>query len=178
MDPVTISLAVGVASKAFEAIKSGFQMGRDLEQMSGDLSRWMGASSDIDQAEKQAKNPGVFGKVFGGGSIESVALQAYAAKKKLEEQRYELKMFLNLTHGPQAYDELLAMEGQIRKERQQTIYKQQQLRKEIGEAVTWVFVVLVIAGFGFLLASVWSSRSKADVDTQPRTFVIREDSNK
>ena len=57
MDPVTISLAVGVASKAFDAIKSGFAMGRDLEQMSGDLSRWMGASSDIDQAEKQAKNP-------------------------------------------------------------------------------------------------------------------------
>jgi hypothetical protein len=39
-------------------------------------------------------------------SIEATALQAYAAKKKLEEQRYELKMFLNLTHGPQAYDEL------------------------------------------------------------------------
>jgi hypothetical protein len=57
MDPVTISLAIGVASKAFDAIKSGFAMGRDLEQMSGDLSRWMGASSDIDQAEKQAKNP-------------------------------------------------------------------------------------------------------------------------
>jgi hypothetical protein len=118
MDPVTISLAVGVASKAFDAIKSGFAMGRDLEQMSGDLSRWMGASSDVDQAEKQAKNPGVFGKVFGGGSIEAVALQAYAAKKKLEEQRYELKMFLNLTQGPGAYNELLAMEGQIRKERQ------------------------------------------------------------
>jgi hypothetical protein len=27
MDPITISLAVGVASKAFEAIKSGFAMG-------------------------------------------------------------------------------------------------------------------------------------------------------
>ena len=99
MDPVTITLAMGIASKAFEAIKGGFQMGRDLESMSGDLSRWMGASSDVDQAEKQAKNPGVFDKVFGGGSVESVALQAYAAKKKLEEQRYELKMFLNLTHG-------------------------------------------------------------------------------
>ena len=161
MDPITISLAVGVASKAFEAIKSGFAMGRDLEQMSGDLGRWMGASSDIDQAEKQAKNPGVFGKVFGGGSIEAVALQAYAAKKKLEEQRYELKMFLNLTHGPQAYNELLAMEGKIRKERQETVYKQQQLRKEIGEAVTWLIVVLIIAGFAFLLVSVWSDRANA-----------------
>ena len=161
MDPVTISLAVGVASKAFDAIKSGFAMGRDLEQMSGDLSRWMGASSDVDQAEKQAKNPGVFGKVFGGGSIEAVALQAYAAKKKLEEQRYELKMFLNLTQGPGAYDELLAMEGKIRKERQETVYKQQQLRKEIGEAITWLIVVLIIGGFAFLLVSVWSDRANA-----------------
>ena len=176
MDPVTISLAVGVASKAFEAIKSGFQMGRDLEQMSGDLSRWMGASSDIDQAEKQAKNPGVFGKVFGGGSIESVALQAYAAKKKLEEQRYELKMFLNLTHGPQAYDELLAMEGKIRKERQETVYKQQQLRKQIGEVIAWLVVVAIIGGFAVLLVGVWINRAKADVDTQPKTFIMREES--
>ena len=178
MDPITISLAVGVASKAFEAIKSGFALGRDLEQMSGDLGRWMGASSDIDQAEKQAKNPGVFGKVFGGGSIEAVALQAYAAKKKLEEQRYELKMFLNLTHGPQAYDELLAMEGQIRKQRQETIYKQQQLRKQIGEAIAWLVVVAIIGGFAVLLVGVWIDRAKADVETQPRTFIIREDAVK
>ena len=161
MDPVTISLAVGVASKAFDAIKSGFAMGRDLEQMSGDLSRWMGASSDIDQAEKQAKNPGVFGKVFGGGSVESTALQAYAAKKKLEEQRYELKIFLNLTHGPQAYDELLQMEGQIRKQRQETIYKQQQLRKQIGEAIGWFVLFLVIIGFFTLMTFLWMKRAEA-----------------
>jgi len=129
--------------------------------MSGDISRWMGAASDVDNAEKQAKNPGVFGKVFGGGSIEATALQAYSAKKKLEEQRYELKMFLNLTHGPQAYEELLQMEGQIRKERQATIYKQQQIRKQIGEGIAWIFLVLVVGGFLLLLASVFS-KSSAD----------------
>ena len=161
MDPVTISLAVGVASKAFSAIKQGFAVGRDLEQMSGDISRWMGAASDVDNAEKQAKNPGVFSKVFGGGSIEATALQAYSAKKKLEEQRYELKMFLNLTHGPQAYEELLQMEGQIRKERQATIYKQQQIRKQIGEGIAWLFLVLVIGGFLLLLASVFTSKAHA-----------------
>ena len=175
MDPVTISLAVGVASKAFSAIKQGFAVGRDLEQMSGDISRWMGAASDVDNAEKQAKNPGVFGKVFGGGSIEATALQAYSAKKKLEEQRYELKMFLNLTHGPQAYDELLAMEGQIRKERQQTIYKQQQLRKQIGEVIAWLVVVAIIGGFAVLLVGVWINRANADITTQPKTFIMREE---
>ena len=173
MDPVTISLAVGVASKAFDAIKSGFAMGRDLEQMSGDLSRWMGASSDIDQAEKQAKNPGVFGKVFGGGSVESTALQAYAAKKKLEEQRYELKIFLNLTHGPQAYDELLAMEGKIRKQRQETIYKQQKLRKQMLEVVGWVVFTGILGLFIAVIVNVWIKR--ADANTHPKTFIVREE---
>ena len=125
-------MAVGVASKAFDAIKKGFAVGRDIEQMSGDIGRWMGAVSDVDNAEKQAKNPPLFGKLFKAGSIEEAALAAYAAKKKLEEQRYELKIFLNMTYGPRAYDDLLKMEGQIRKQRQETIYKQQQLRRQIG----------------------------------------------
>jgi len=162
MDPLTISLAVGVASKAFSAIKQGFAVGRDLEQMSGDVSRWMGAASDVDNAQKQAKNPGIFGKVFGAGSVESMALEAYAAKKKLEEQRYELKMYLNMTQGPQAYDELLEMEGQIRKERQATIYKQQKLRKQIGEAIAILFVVAIIGGFLALLGTVYINRAEAD----------------
>ncbi len=172
MDPITISLAVGVASKAFEAIKSGFAMGRDLEQMSGDLGRWMGASSDIDQAEKQSKNVSVFGKLFGGDSIEAVALQAYAAKKKLEEQRYELKIFLNLTQGPGAYDELLQMEGKIRKQRQETIYKQQKLRQQMLEIVGWVVLTAILGLFIAVIVNVWIKR--ADADTQPKTFIIRE----
>ena len=162
MDPVTISLAMGVASKAFDGIKKGFAVGRDIEQMSGDIGRWMGAVSDVDNAEKQAKNPPLFGKLFKAGSIEEAALAAYAAKKKLEEQRYELKMFLNMTYGPQAYNELLQMEGQIRKERQQTIYKQQQLRRQIGEAITWLLVVGIIGGFAVLVAGIWIKQARAD----------------
>ena len=117
----------------------------------------MGAVSDVDNAEKQAKNPPLFGKLFKAGSIEEAAMAAYAAKKKLEEQRYELKTFLNLTHGPGAYDELLQMEGQIRKERQQTIYKQQQLRRQLGEGVAWIFLILIIGGFLLLLASMFTN---------------------
>jgi len=159
MDPVTISVAVGVASKAFSAIKKGFEVGRDIEQMSGDIGRWMGAVSDVDNAEKQAKNPPLFGKLFKAGSIEEAAMAAYAAKKKLEEQRYELKVFLNMTHGPGAYDELLKMEGQIRKQRQETIYKQQQMRRQVGEALAWLFVVVFIGGLLLLLASAFSSKA-------------------
>ena len=90
IDPITISLAVGVASKAFSAIKQGFA-------------------------------------------------------------RYELKMFLNLTYGPQAYDELLQMEGQIRKDRQKQVYAQQKLRQQIGDGIAiFVLVLLLFGGLGLL----------------------------
>ena len=169
MDPLTITAAMSVANSAFNAIKQGFSAARDIEQMSGDIGRWMGAVSDIDNAEKQAKNPPLFGKLFKAGSIEEAALAAYAAKKKLEEQRYELKVFLNMTYGPQAYNDLLAMEGQIRKQRQETVYKQQQLRRQIGEAITWFIVVAIIGGFAVLVAGIWIKQAKA-YEYKPRDY--------
>lgn len=129
--------------------------------MSGDLSRWMGAVSDIDNAEKQAKNPPLFKKLFNAQSIEQAAIEAYSAKKKLEEQRYELKMFLNMTYGINAYNELLAMEGQIRKERQELVYKQQRMRQQIFEIVGWIFVGALVLGFFALVAKIWINKARA-----------------
>ena len=175
---MTISLAVGVASKAFDAIKQGFAIGRDLEQMSGDLSRWMGAVSDVDNAEKQAKNPPLFKKLFDKQSIEQAAIQAYTAKKKLEEQRYELKMFLNMTYGHQAYNELLAMEGQIRKERQELVYKQQKMRQQIFEIVGWFFIATLVIGFFGLVANIWIKNARADSYTyKPKEYTTKQKIN-
>ena len=173
MDPLTITAAMSVANSAFNAIKQGFSAARDIEQMSGDIGRWMGAVSDIDNAEKQAKNPPLFGKLFKAGSIEEAALAAYAAKKKLEEQRYELKMFLNMTYGPQAYNDLLAMEGQIRKQRQETVYKQQQLRRQIGEAITWFIVAVIVGGFAVLVAGIWIKQAKA-YEYKPKEYTKQQ----
>ena len=147
MDPLTITAAVGIASKAFETIKAGFQLGRDVESMTGDLGRWMGAVSDVDNAEKQAKNPPLFKKLMYASSIEQTALEAFAAKKKLAQQRQELKTFLNYTFGPNAYAELLQMEGQIRKDRQKLIYERQQLRDKIINIVGIILISCLILSF-------------------------------
>ena len=117
--------------------------------MSGDIGRWMGAVSDVDNAEKQAKNPPLFKKLMYASSIEQTALEAFAAKKKLAQQRQELKVFLNMTFGPNAYSELLAMEGKIRKDRQKLIYERQELRQQI---VSIVGIVLLCASiFGLII---------------------------
>jgi len=108
----------------------------------------------VDAAHKSAKNPTMFRKVFGGGSIESEAIEAFAAKKKLEEQRYELKQFLMFTHGSKSWDELLQMEGQIRKRRQKEIYDRKLLQEKIIGYI--LLTVVLIIGFGILGSFVYT----------------------
>ncbi len=155
MDPLTITAAIGVASKAFNTIKAGFAVGRDLESMAGDLSRWMGAVSDVDQAEKQAKNPPLFKKLMYASSIEQQALEAYAAKKKLEQQRAELKQYLIFSFGPNAWNELLAMEGQIRKDRQKQIYARKEAIQKFINILAITLLCFTIIGFIALLVYLW-----------------------
>ena len=150
MDPLTISAAISTATAAFGGIKRAFAAGRDLEAMTGDLRRWMGAVSDVANIEKRAKNPSMFNKMFNGKSIEQEAIEAFAAKKKLQQQRDELKTFIMFTNGTAAWDELLAMEGQIRKRRQKEIYEAQERREKI---IFWIIAISTIGvGVVILLA--------------------------
>ena len=149
MDPVT---AMATASAAFGALKKGFAIGRDIESMASDLSRWMGALSDLDQAEKEAKNPPIFKKLFSGQSVEQEAVIAFANKQKAQQQRYELQQWISLTLGKSKWDELVRMEGQIRKRRQETLYAQRERRRKFVEIVAWV--VLISAGVAVLTSFV------------------------
>lgn len=145
IDPIS---AAAAASSAFAAVKKGFEIGRDIESMVGDLSRWMSAISDISEAEKQAQNPPIFKKLIFAGSVEEEAVAMFAAKKKAEQQREELKVFIQYSMGQSAWDDLIKMEGQIRKDRQETIYKQAQRRRKFME------ILGIILGIGLFIVAV------------------------
>ena len=147
MDPLTISAAISTATAAFGGIKKAFMAGRELESMTQDLSKWMGAVSDVANIEKRSKNPTLFSKVFNGQSIEQEAIEAFAAKKKLDQQRDELKTFIMFTHGTKAWDELIGMEGQIRKRRQKEVYEAQERREKI---IMWTIGTLTV-GIGIAI---------------------------
>jgi|TARA_B100001093_G_scaffold440971_1_gene441811 hypothetical protein len=135
MDPIS---AMATASAAFSALKKGFAVGRDIEAMASDLSRWMGALSDLDQMEREAKNPPIFKKLFGGQSVEQEAITTFANKQKAQQQRYELQQWISLTMGKSKWDQLVAMEGQIRKRRKETLYRQRERRRKFVEIVAWI----------------------------------------
>ena len=140
MDPVS---AMATASAAFTAIKKGFAVGRDVEAMMSDIGRWMGALSDLDQAEREAKNPPIFKKLFAGKSVEQEAMEVFGHKRRAQQQREELKQWISLTLGMSAWEDLLRTEARIRKQRQETLYKQREKRRKFIEVVAWIAMILV-----------------------------------
>ena len=141
MDPVS---ALAVASTAFNVIKKGFQARKDVTQMYGEIGKWMGAISDVNHAEKMSKNPPLFKKLFAGSSVEQEALDAFAAKKKAEAMEEELRNWINLTHGPNAWSDLLKMQAKIRKQRQEQLYAQAELRAKILNVVGVIFLCTLV----------------------------------
>ena len=149
MDPVS---AVTIAGAAFSAIKKGFAFGRDMESMSKDLGRWMGAMSDIKKCEEQANNPPLFKKLFFAGSVEEEALNTFMAKKKAEDMREELKRLIMFTRGQSAWNELLKTEADIRKRRQEAIYAQEEFRQKIIDGILIIIASSVmILGVSFIV---------------------------
>jgi len=148
MDPVT---AIGVATTAFNAIKKGFQVGRDVESMSKDLGRWMGAIQDVKEGHSKKKN-----RVF--GSVEEEALETFAIKKKAIAMENDLRTFVNYSYGPNAWNEVLRIQADIRKQKKEAIEeakrKQAKMIENIILGILVVFFLGVVGAILYLILSV------------------------
>jgi len=144
VDPVTI---IGGATVAFNALKKGFQVGKDLQDMSGQLTQWAGCMSDLSFMEAKNKNP-PWWKALNGGSVEADALAIFTAKRKADSMRQELKDWISFSMGPSAWDELVATEGRIRKQKKEQEYRKAEIQEAI---VTWTLsIVIIITGAAML----------------------------
>ena len=132
LDPITLSAAVTGATTAYNAIKKAIMVGKEIEDMSSELGRWMTAVSDVDNVHKNANSPSALDKLF-NGAIEQVAIESFSAKKKLSKQREELRNFLVANYGMTAWDDLIREEGRIRKARQEAVYARQEKAKQIRD---------------------------------------------
>jgi len=147
MDPITV---IATASAAYNALKRGIEVGRELQDMGSQLATWAGAISDIEFLHKKAQNPPWY-KV--GGSVQAEAIELFAAKKKIEAQRAELKTYIQYTYGQSGWEELLRIEAQVRKQKQANEYRKAEIKETI---ITVVIVGLVLlAGFAGLALLVW-----------------------
>ena len=123
MDPVT---AFGVATTAYKTIVAGFKVGKQVESMSKDLGRWMGAIQAVKEGHSKKKN-----RIF--GSVEEEALETFAMKKKAIAMENELRTFVNYNYGPNAWNEVIQIQAQIRKEKKEAQIEAQRRQRQIVE---------------------------------------------
>jgi hypothetical protein len=138
MDPVT---ALGVATTAFNTIKKGFDVGRNAESMMSDVGRWMSAIESIRNPQNKPVK-----KV---ANVEQEALDQFAAKKKADAMEGELKNYMIATFGMKAWDELLRIQGQIRKKRKMELAYQRKQREEMINGII-IFIGIGCGGIGLL----------------------------
>ena len=151
IDPITLSAAVTGATTAYNAIKKAITVGKEIEDMSSELGRWMSAVSDVDNIQKNANNPSALDKLF-NGSVEQVAMESFSAKKKLAKQREELRNFLIGHYGLQAWDDLIKEEGRIRRGRQEAIYAKQEQNRMIRDySIMGIASLIGVSALGWMV---------------------------
>jgi len=130
------------ASAAFQAVKKGMAYAKDVESMAGDIGRWMDAVNNLeDEAKKERKKY---------GSVEAESLEVWAAMKKAKAQEEELRLYIIAHHGMDAWQQIIRLQGKIRKQRQ---LEAERKRKQREDIMLWGAVVtIVIAVFFFLVA--------------------------
>jgi len=150
IDPIT---AISAATAAYNGVKKLVYAGRELEDVVGQLGKWYGAAADINRAETQRKNPPIFTKLFNGGSVEEEALSIIVHKKKLAEQEKELQEMLNVRFGYGTWKEMIELRRQIRKEREETMYKQQERKAAFFEGLMLTGLLIMLAAI--VGGSIW-----------------------
>lgn len=147
LDPVS---AIALASSAYNAIKKGIEIGRELQDMGGQLSQWASAISDIEFLEKKAQDPPWY-KSF-GSSAQAEAMELFAAKKKIEAQRNELRTYIQFSYGQSGWEEFLKMEADVRKRRSAHEHRKAEIKETIISVVLILLMMSSVVGFLAFLA--------------------------
>lgn len=135
IDPVS---AIAVATASYNAIVKAWQAGKQVESMSADIGKWMGAISDVKQAHQQKKTSRF-------KNVDEQALDTYAALKKAEKMELDLKNFLIANYGFNAWTDLMKIQRDLRAAKLEEKRRKQKRFEDFMEAVGLGFVCLLIA---------------------------------
>ena len=119
--------------------------------MSKSLSRWYGAVSDFNYAEREVNTAGGVSKLLMKGSIEKMALDITLNKQKILEQEKELRVLIQYTYGQKVYNEMIELRRKLRKQREDEIYRKRELKRQIVEFFCVLMLILLIGGFIFFI---------------------------
>ena len=143
LDPVS---AMAIATSAYNVLKKGIEVGRELEDMGGQLGTWFGAIADVKAADEEAADPPLFRKVFAKSSVEQEAIENLMRRKKIEQQERELREMIVYRFGVEAYRDMIKDRNKIRDARQKAIdARARKIKTLVLNAVAIALIALIVA---------------------------------
>ena len=137
MDPISVFMA---ATAAFNTVKKLVEAGREVEDVLGQIGTWLGKANEL--AELDNKKPSIFARIGNGKSVEQEAMEQLQRREAMRKQHLELMSMVKMAYGPQAFDDLMHMQRQIKLKRERERIHQQQRRRDM---VGYVLASIVMA---------------------------------
>jgi|TARA_B100000902_G_scaffold386334_1_gene428872 hypothetical protein len=153
IDPIT---ALSLASAAFTGVKKAVQLGKDVEDIYGALSKWAGHISDVTEHmnQNEPKKPGLFEKIGFSKSETQEAFDHLIAKKKIKDMEDQIRhMFTwgELHHlGLDGYRDFIKRRREIKAQREKQIYEQMRRRKAF-----FTLIKNICIGAVLIIFSIW-----------------------
>ena len=158
LDPVTL---LATATAVFNGLKKAVEVGREAEDVFGQLGKWAGAVADLQEwirteEENANKPPPLFKKLVFNKSATAEAFDTYAAKIKVQQMEEEIRHMFTLGElwwlGKEGYNEFLMMRRSIKEKREKMIYEQIRRRKKLLRiSADAALIVMVLFTGGLIL---------------------------
>lgn len=151
MDPITLMAGV---TAAFNGIKKAVEVGKEVQQVYGELSKWASAAGNLQAFINQNKEkpPGIFEKIGFNKTETAEAFDIFAAQvqiREMENEIYQMFIWGALNHlGMEGYREFIQMRKKVREDREKLIREQMQRREVFFYYLGWgaALAVTVIIG--------------------------------
>lgn len=138
--------AILVAS--FAAVKKAIAVAKDVEGAYKQIATWMDACHQVEKSHDKEKNR-LFNK-----SVTEEALSTYVAAQNIKKQREELRLWF-LSRNPQAWNDFLRIEADVRKARQRAeVERKRRVQRNIE--ILGVATLLIFVGVGLWLLVWWA----------------------
>ena len=144
IDPGTIALV----SSSFLAVKKAISTAKDIEGCYRQISTWMDACYKVEKSHNKEKSK------FSNRSVTEEALSTYVAAQNIKKQREELRLWF-LSRNPQAWNDFLRIEANVRKARKQAELERKRRIKRNIEIIS-VAALLICIGVGIWLLVWWA----------------------
>jgi hypothetical protein len=154
LDPVTL---LATATAVFNGLKKAVELGREAEDVFGQLGKWASAVSDLQEWMNGQQNikPPLFGRIVFAKSATAEAFDEYAAQVKIREMEKTLYNWFHygaLQHlGRDGYIEFTQMRRRIKEQREKMVYEQIRRRKKFIKNTSDAIFIGVIIGTGGII---------------------------